>query len=237
MTNSLGSVLSNQVTLTVTALAPPVITTQPVGETVAQGSPASFTVVATGGGTLSYQWYQNGSPVGTNSATYSIPSTQPGNAGTYMVTVSNAGGSTPSNQVSLVVVIPPPVITTQPVSETVAQGSPASFTVVATGGGTLSYQWSQNGSPVGTNSATYSIPSAQPSDAGTYQVTVSNAGGSTPSNQATLLVVQAPVMITTQPSSQSAVAGSNVIFTVDCDRHRQYLSVVSRQCGHQRCNQ
>ena len=66
------------------------------------------------------------------------------------------------------------MITGQPQSVTVAQNSPASFTVTATGVG-LTYQWRFGGVPIGgATGATYAIASAQPSQAGEYDVVVSN---------------------------------------------------------------
>jgi hypothetical protein len=63
--------MSNMVTLTVTSAATaPTITTQPTNETVTVGQTATFTVVAAGTAPLSYQWYQNGATVGSNSSTY-----------------------------------------------------------------------------------------------------------------------------------------------------------------------
>src|SRR4029453_13450101 len=54
VTNSAGSVTSNNATLTVQTK--PSITTQPVDQTVTVGQTANFTVTATGTMPLSYQW-------------------------------------------------------------------------------------------------------------------------------------------------------------------------------------
>ncbi|HZL44086.1 MAG TPA: immunoglobulin domain-containing protein, partial [Verrucomicrobiae bacterium] len=64
VTNSAGSATSGFAILTV--LAPPAITSQPSGLSVAAGSSASFSVTALGSGTLSYQWYFNTNTVLTN---------------------------------------------------------------------------------------------------------------------------------------------------------------------------
>jgi pectin methylesterase-like acyl-CoA thioesterase len=85
-----------------------------------------------------------------------------------------------------------PDITNQPVSQTVAAGQPASFTVAATGIPAPAYQWLQNGTNApyaGANSATLVVPDAQAASAGTYSVIVSNAAGSVTSRGATLDVV------------------------------------------------
>ena len=62
-----------------------------------------------------------------------------------------------------------PVFSTQPVNLTVAQGGTATFSVVATGNGTLSYQWTKGGVNVpNAAGATLVIPGIQVTDADTY---------------------------------------------------------------------
>ncbi|MCX6928706.1 MAG: hypothetical protein NT154_36660 [Verrucomicrobia bacterium] len=83
----------------------------------------------------------------------------------------------------------PPSITSQPVSQSVNQGSPASFSVVATGTG-LGFQWRLNTVNIsGATNASYSLASATTNDARTYNVIVSNAGGSVTSSNAVLTVI------------------------------------------------
>lgn len=81
-----------------------------------------------------------------------------------------------------------PAITSQPASQTVDQGLPATFAVVATGSAPLHYQWLKGTTPVGTDAATLTLPSVLAADAGAYTVTVSNAAGSLASAVATLSV-------------------------------------------------
>ena len=123
------------------------------------GSSVSFTVVASGQGTLTYQWRFNGANIaGANASTYTIANAQTSNAGNYNVIVSNSGGSTPSATATLTVTLPPPTISTQPASQTVQAGSSVSFTVVASGQGTLIYQWRFNGANIaGANASTYTM--------------------------------------------------------------------------------
>ena len=55
-------------------------------------------------------------------------------------------------------------------------GDPLSLSVTMTGVvSPLSYQWTKNGVNVGTNANTFTIDSLQPSDSGTYKVTVTDA--------------------------------------------------------------
>jgi hypothetical protein len=102
---------------------------------------------------------------------------------------------------------PPPTITTQPASTGVTVGGTASFSVVASNA--TSYQWSFNNSPItGATAATYSISNAQSTNAGSYFVTVTNAGGSVISSTATLTVnTPAPPTTPSTPSSSGGGGG------------------------------
>ncbi len=109
--NGSGEVTSQSVTLTVTAADPgpgaPVIATQPVGQSVAVGKTAQFSVGATGNGTLTYQWYRNNQAVqGATAASYTTPVLALSNNGdSYTVTVgSSAGGATVTSQAAVVTV-------------------------------------------------------------------------------------------------------------------------------------
>lgn len=72
-----------------------------------------------------------------------------------------------------------PVITTQPAAQSVTAGQSATFAVVASGAGPLSYQWQKNGTAIAAaTSASYTTPPASLADSGTrFSVVVSNAGG------------------------------------------------------------
>ena len=104
-----------------------------------------------------------------------------------------------------------PVIGTQPRSTTVSVGKPATFSVSATGAGTLGYQW-QRRNPgaasysniAGATGSTYTLSSAALSDSGAgYRVVVSNASGSVTSSAATLTVTsnRTPAATITAPAS------------------------------------
>jgi alpha-L-fucosidase len=87
-----------------------------------------------------------------------------------------------------------PVISGQPGNQTVKVGSAFGFGVLATGAG-LNYQWfklntatSTYDSLPGATNPTYSKTVSITGDAGTYRVEVTNAGGTTTSNSATLTI-------------------------------------------------
>ena len=198
------------------------ITTQPQSLTVTAGQAANFSVAATGGGTLTYQWNQNGTPItGATTSSYSISSAPSSDNGAqFTVTVANSAGSLNSSAATLTV-NSAPTITTQPASVTVSAGSAAMFSVTATGTPTPTYQWNLNGTPIaGATSANYTISSAQSSSNGAQlTVTVANSVGSVTSNVATLTVGPAggssvAPTITAQPASVTVAAGSPAMFSV-----------------------
>ena len=79
------------------AATPPLITTQPTSKTVLLGSNVVFSVAASTGTTLSYQWYLNGIVIqGATNSSFTIAKVQFTNAGPYYVNVVNAGGTVKS---------------------------------------------------------------------------------------------------------------------------------------------
>ena len=194
----------------------PTITTQPVSQTITAGSSVTFTVAADGIPAPTYQWKKGGINIsGETSASYTIASTQTTDAGSYTVTVTNSEGSITSNSATLTVNTLP-TITTQPVSQTITAGSSVTFTVAADGIPAPTYQWKKGGINIsGETSASYTIASAQATDAGSYTVTVTNIAGSVTSNSATLTVnlENTAPQFTTQPVSQIVTVGTPVTFT------------------------
>ncbi len=198
-------------------MSSPVITTQPQSQTINIGSPVTFSVVASGTTPLAYQWKKNGvSIAGATSDSYTIGSVISSDAGSYSVTVSNGAGSATSNT-AILTVGTPPIITTQPQSQTINLGYSVTFSVVASGTNPLNYQWTKNGiSIAGATSDSYTIGSVISSDAGSYSVTVSNSAGSATSQNVTLavLIPATSPIITIPPRSQIINEGSLVTFSV-----------------------
>ena len=210
-------------TLTLTILAggggttPPGISSQPASRTVTNGGTATFSVAASGSGTLRYQWRTNGVsvPGATNSSLALSPVTT-NHAGGYSVVVTNNYGAVTSSTATLTVLVPPSILT-QPAGQTVTAGESASFTVVASGTATLGYRWRKNGSFItGANGATHTLPATVTTDSASYSVVVTNSVGSITSSVATLTVNPAPVApsIITQPTNQTGTVGGSVALTV-----------------------
>jgi glucose/arabinose dehydrogenase len=108
-----------------------------------------------------------------------------------------------------------PVITSQPISRTVAPGAAVTFSVRATGAGTLSYQWQRNGANIaGATSPDYTIASVVAADNGArFRAIVSNSFGSTTSSEAVLTVTsnQGPTASITQPVSGALYSAGTVV--------------------------
>ena len=109
-----------------------------------------------------------------------------------------------------------PTITSPPSSQTVAQGSPATFSVSAAGTGPLSYQWRLNTTNIsGATGSFYTRANVQPADAGLYSVLVTNSAGAALSDPAALrLFIPSPVLVTLQPGILQWQGLSNLPYTV-----------------------
>jgi hypothetical protein len=103
-----------------------------------------------------------------------------------------------------------PVISSSPVSQSVNAGLPVTFSVVASGAQTYQWQFNSVNIPGATNTS-YSIASAQPTNAGLYSVIVSNPSGPVTSAPAQL-TVNTLATITTQPSGEIVDLNGSVTF-------------------------
>jgi DNA-binding beta-propeller fold protein YncE len=211
----------------------PTVLTPPADQSVVEGSAATFSVSASGAQPLSYQWA--GSPdgiaftdiAGATSASYNTGATTLAQSGTrYRVVVSNSLGSVTSSAALLTITpaVVAPAITMQPADQTVTAPATATFNVTATGT-TPSYQWQFSTDagvtfgPVagGPDAPSLAVTNTTVAESGQrYRVVVSNSVGSVTSSSALLTVLAAPIApaFTTQPLSQTILAGAAVNFTV-----------------------
>jgi membrane carboxypeptidase/penicillin-binding protein PbpC len=178
---------------------------------------ATFTVVATSGTTMTYQWYKDGNPIpGATSAIFTILSVTPSDDGRYYVRVTNAYGTRQSAWANLDV-LSAPSITTQPVSKTATEGQSVSLSVKATANPSPNYQWLFNGVPLpeDAKNSTLTFPSVDWSNSGTYTVIVSNPYGSVTSAPVTLTITgNLPVTLTTAASPIPGSSGFAFQFSV-----------------------
>jgi hypothetical protein len=178
---TITTVTSNQVTMTVNAVVTTSVSINASATTICSGTNVTFAATPTNGGTPAYQWFVNSSPVGTNSAVYTNSTLTNGQTVTCLMT-SSLACATPATASSNVITMtvnstatPTVSITSNPSASTICSGTSVTFTANITNGGSSPvYQWKLNGSPVGTNSSTYTNSTLVTGDAVTCELT-SNA--------------------------------------------------------------
>jgi len=231
--NSAGSVESEGAVLTVHM--PAHIVREPADVVTSNMYSATLSVDATGDGELSYQWYFNtnasysgavavvGSTnvVGVQSNVLWIGRVLTNHEGYYYLVASNQYGVATSRLAGLTVVVLR--IVKQPQSQTVVEGSQVSITVEFSGSTPFGYRWRTNGS--GTSWVVGDLGYAsliwtniQLSNAGTYQLVVTNAANRTGvgASNCYLTVVRPPVDKTVWAGSDavlSAAVGSVAAYT------------------------
>ena len=151
VTGSCGSA-TQSATLTVQENAS---TTDPGDQTVCEGATATFSTTASGVGPFSYAWTVDGSPFGGDSPTINVPTSgfSSGNH-TVSVTVTAAACGTATQTATLTVNAN--TTATDPEDATACEGAMANFSTTATGTN-LTYAWTVDGSPAGTNSPSLAV--------------------------------------------------------------------------------
>jgi hypothetical protein len=118
---------------------------------------------------------------------------------------------------AFVYLVNPPRIVRQPVSQTVMEGTNVQFSVAAVGAQPLRYQWLFEGRPLaGATSGVLLFQKVAFSNAGIYQVVVSNSFGAVTSAVAQLRVFSLP-RILEPPRDQVHVVGETAVFRVVAD--------------------
>lgn len=156
---SAATTLSAAVTIEESTLASVSIT--PATTTICAGQTATLTANASGyNGTLSYQWKQGTTNVGTNNASYTTPALSSNTTYTCVVTNTYNGCTISQTANETVNVYAPSVGTLTLADATVCHNTNTTLTVSSTGSvGTLSYQWATGGSDIsGETSNSYTTP-------------------------------------------------------------------------------
>jgi hypothetical protein len=184
------------------ATVPLTVLVQPQGTNVSPNATVTFSVVATGTGTVAYQWTFNGAdiPNQTNSG-LTVANVQGVNDGDYSVVVSDASGSGVSASARLVVLIPPSFVK-QPQTQTVFAGDDVTFRVTVAGTTPIGYRWRRLGFPTLVN-----FPGAP-------EVTITNITLSLNGSRIDCIVTN----LANQFGVQSTIASLYVVNDVDKDR-------------------
>ncbi|RLC07628.1 MAG: hypothetical protein DRI24_24560 [Deltaproteobacteria bacterium] len=221
-TNSEGSVTTNAALLTVTIPAAPVMTFQPEDNTVNNGAVASFPSQADGYHPMSNEWFLNGVAIpGSNIATYQTPVNDYliNNGDEYHTVITDAAGQPVTSDVATLTVSTPaaPAITTQPAPITVANGATAAFSIVATGYGTLTYQWYKDDVLIdGATAAAYTTPANDylANNGDVFHCVVTDSVGTPQTSTDAALTVSLPAAptVTIAPIDPSVTEGDVVAF-------------------------
>lgn len=182
-------------------------------------------IVATGSGSLSYQWSKDGAALaGATGSTLVLNGVTSTNAGMYSVTISSGtmtytSGFTEFQVFPTSIAVPSVAIVDQPADRVVTAGQSTTFTVEASSSLGLTYKWFKDGSLLGgATTAAYTIGSVQPSNAGSYTVTITDGNSTVTTPAAVLTVISssqstAPAF-TSQPTAQTVTVGGAATFTV-----------------------
>ncbi|MEX2429287.1 MAG: immunoglobulin domain-containing protein [Bacteroidales bacterium] len=224
VTNLCGTATSDAVTLAVDDNI--TITADPAPVTQCEGTTATFSVTATGTGINSYQWRKDGNPIadggdvsGTQTAVLTINNIETADEGLYSVTV--AGTCDPATSADAELAVDDNiVITSQPANETICEGLTATFNVVHTGTGPVTYQWRKNGFALtdggdisGATTDELQITNAQTAYEGNYDVIITGHCSTLGSNTASLSVDD-DVEIIVQPVNFADCEGETANFSV-----------------------
>ncbi len=195
VTNAAGT--SMTATATVTVVAAPTITSfTPAAATITAGSSTTLTgVFANGTGSVNN---------GVGAVTTNVAATvTPTSTTTYTLTVTNAAGTSMTATTTVTVVAAPTITSFTPAAATITSGlSGTTLTAVfANGIGSV-----DNG--IGTVTSNTAVP-VNPATTTTYNLTVTNAAGSTATAQTTVTVVPPPSIASFIANPSTIVTGSS----------------------------
>ncbi|MGC9943646.1 MAG: putative Ig domain-containing protein [Verrucomicrobiota bacterium] len=179
----------------------PGIVTQPLSQTNAAGSNAVFSVTVGGTSPLHFQWQHNGSNLadddrvsGSAGTNLDIENLMAGDAGSYVIVVTNLYGAATSQVATLQVILSPPIIIS-PTNALGKQGYPFTYDTAATG--TTPFTFGAAGLPNGLSiNPTNGVISGVPVLAGVFDITllVTNAAQSTAEDLVLTLANDIPVI-------------------------------------------
>ncbi|WZL89631.1 PKD-like domain-containing protein [Salinimicrobium sp. 3283s] len=218
--------VTSSVSGAVTVNSPPNITAQPSAteQILCLEDPAAELSITATGEDLTYQWYSNSTNLNTggtaiNGATAATFLPETSTPGTIYYYVIVGGACTPevTSDVSGAVTVNEPVEIITDLDDSTpieaCAGFPVEFSIEATGTG-LTFEWTKDGNPIGTNSPTLNMAQADASDAGFYTVLVKGTApcSNVQSTKQVELRVNQTITITSQPEPTLPVClGENAV--------------------------
>jgi sugar lactone lactonase YvrE len=200
----------------------PSLLEEPVDANLQTGEQLWLSIRTTGALPLTVQWYKDGTAIpGATSAVYAVGSVTTGIAGSYTAVVTNANGAVTSRASRVAVSAGAiPVITENPVDQTIRLTQDAVFTVEATGA-SLTYQWEMSTDNGATwknvqNSAGFSganiasLAVLAPTTGFLLRCRVTNSTGSVTSSAATLVVITNVPRLVNIATRAYCASGNNV---------------------------
>ena len=188
----------------VIVISAPVIVISPASQTNLLGATVTFTASASGS-PATVQWFQGATPI--LNATNAILSftVNAGSGGNYTAVFTNAAGSA-TTAVAVLTVSIPACLTQQPQSITTNVGATVTFAGGAGGTAPVSFQWQFDGTNIsGATDESLVLTNAQPANAGSYTLVVSNPYGTNTSASAALTFISALQVVS------GTVAGPGVV--------------------------
>jgi Concanavalin A-like lectin/glucanases superfamily/CotH kinase protein/Lamin Tail Domain/Immunoglobulin domain len=181
--NDAGSAASSNAVLIVNIAV--LVTVQPQDQSARPGEPASFHVEATSSSPISYQWRKDGVLIlGATGPTLALSGVEREDDGYYDVVLTDAVGTVVSEAARLAVLIDP-VVLQAPLSQSVVEGGTLTLSVLSDGTLPMSYRWrrgsiSLTNVTLDSNLGFFTLTNVQLSDAGNYEVILTNAAFYTP---------------------------------------------------------
>jgi len=229
---------SSRSQIDVTVKSKPTVTVAPASQTVCSGTAMTSATITLGAGGTGYIWSSTAigatgnttgpstvnNPAGGNiQETLTATSASTSGLVTYTITPINGvdgnGNTCSGTAVQHPVTVEPQTIITSQTNTPIIQceGGSFSLNVAATGLGTLSYQWYQDGNPIsGATSSTYSVASSTAAQTGSYTVKVTSSATkcAAATSSSIPVTINAQPSITVQPSNQTTCAGGNVTLSL-----------------------
>ncbi len=190
-TNSVGTLTTAPVVVTVNPPIAPTISNLPAAVNAGYGDSMSLYPSVTGTQPVTLQWKKNGTALpGATSTYYYVGGLTPTDAGQYTLTATNQVGTTTSTPVVLTVSpAVAPQISGVPFTSTLNSGDNLSIYPYVTGTQPMTFQWKKNGVAVaGAVNSTYFASTVTVADSGQYTLTATNQVGTVTSTAMTLTV-------------------------------------------------